>query len=138
MLRRILFFMVLVFTAVLSVSLSNFSAQAAPARPSNVQAVIKPLTSGTNCANIFSWNPPQICIKIYGTGTYVDSMTLTIDSGYATGYWRITGPSGFATRYTPDINVEGGKAVSVVFHAYLPKGKYCTSFRNDPNGSFGA
>ncbi len=69
-----------------------------------------------------------------GTGTYVDYVYMHVDSGYATGYFKLWGPRGFATLYSPDMNVEGGKTIRFSFYRYLGSGTYCTAFQDDYSG----
>ena len=91
-------------------------------------------TSGWQCANIYAWDPPQVCIDIVGTGTYVDTISAHVDSGYASGSFKLWGPSGFTTRYSSTINVEGGKNIYWNFYRYLPKGSYCIAFHDNYSG----
>jgi hypothetical protein len=111
------------------------SASAASSAPAITQVAKVPNSTGEDCVNNLSWDPPEVCIQIHGTGTYVDWMQAWVGSGYAVGRFHITGP-GYSF-YSSVYNVEGGFSIRFSFNRYVTAGKWCMTFQNkNSSGAF--
>lgn len=106
------------------------------ATPAPGSAAVARPAAAKGCVNTLADDPPEVCVYVAGTGTHIDYIKVSVDSGYRAGKFRVTGPHR-QSYFSKVMDVRGGNAYKFAFKRHLPPGKYWGYFwLRHLNGTF--